>query len=271
MRLSDAADDNDELWNELPAVADYQDIGPLRPAAVSLLDVDVGGRRSPALITQPYGRGHSYILATGGTWRWQMGLPVENLSHETFWRQLVRGLVANSPQRFELSAEVMADRVTLVAEVRDADYQPQTDLTVTAMVNSGNSEALAVELQPSDRPGVLEGSFTPGESGVLFVEALARRDQDTVATARLSLRFDRPAEHFGMRQNRTLLTALADDSGGQYWTADDLDRLPDAIRHSAAGITERNVRPLWDAPALFMLLLLLKSAEWLLRRRWRTI
>jgi hypothetical protein len=28
---------------------------------------------------------------------------------------------------------------------------------------------------------------------------------------------------------------------------------------------------LWDAPFFFLLLVLLKSAEWLLRRRWRVI
>jgi hypothetical protein len=47
--------------------------------------------------------------------------------------------------------------------------------------------------------------------------------------------------------------------------------LPEAIRYSAAGITEHEIRPLWDAPAIFLLLLLLKAFEWLLRRRWRKI
>ena len=106
LKLSEDAQDNERLWRELPAVADYQTIGPLRPAAVSLLDVDRDGRRVPLLVTQPYGRGHSYILASGGTWRWQMSMPLEDLSHETFWRQLARGLVANSPEQFQLSADV---------------------------------------------------------------------------------------------------------------------------------------------------------------------
>jgi uncharacterized membrane protein len=271
LKLSDDVQENARLWRELPAVADYQSLGPLRPGAVSLLDVDVAGRPLPLLVMQPYGRGYSYILATGGTWRWQMSLPVADQRHETFWRQLARGLVANSPERFELSAAVEADRVTLVAELRDADYSLQTDVAVTAMVTSGSSEALAVELRASDRPGVLEGSFSPGESGVFFVESMARRGEETVGTARLSFRYDTPSEHFGVRQNRALLTALGAASGGAYWTVDNLEGLASAIRNSAAGVTELNVEPLWDAPALFLLLLLLKSTEWLLRRRWRSI
>jgi uncharacterized membrane protein len=271
LKLSEDAQENERLWQELPAVADYQTIGPLRPAAVSLLDVERGGRRVPLLVTQPYGRGHSYILASGGTWRWQMSMPLENLSHETFWRQLARGLVANSPDQFRLSAEVRGEQVALVAELRDQDYRAMSDVGVTAVVTSGDSEALTVVLQPTDRPGVLAGEFAPGDAGVLFIEALARRGEATVASARLSLRYDAPTEDFGVRQNRALLTALATETGGAYWTAEDLDGLLTAIRHSAAGVTEQDIRPLWSAPVFFLLLLLLKAAEWLVRRRWRTI
>jgi len=44
-----------------------------------------------------------------------------------------------------------------------------------------------------------------------------------------------------------------------------------AISYSTAGITERQLSYLWDAPFFFLLLLLLKTCEWLLRRRWRVI
>ena len=50
-----------------------------------------------------------------------------------------------------------------------------------------------------------------------------------------------------------------------------LEGLPEAIRFSAAGITENQIRPLWDAPLIFLLLIGFKAAEWLLRRRWNTI
>ena len=107
---------------------------------------------------------------------------------------------------------------------------------------------------------------------MLFIEALARRGEATVGSGRLSLRYDAPTEYFGVRQNRELLTALATETGGAYWSdGSGLDGLMTAIRHSAAGVTEEDIRPLWNAPVFFLLLLLLKSAEWLARRRWRTI
>ena len=50
-----------------------------------------------------------------------------------------------------------------------------------------------------------------------------------------------------------------------------LDGIADLLRYSSAGITEQILRPVWNAPAVFLVLLVLKLGEWLLRRRWRTI
>jgi len=47
--------------------------------------------------------------------------------------------------------------------------------------------------------------------------------------------------------------------------------LPEQLTYSPAGVTVPEVRELWDLPAWFVLLFLLKGTEWLLRKRWRTI
>ena len=80
LQLSNSETENERIWADLPEIADYQQLGPLRPAATTLLNVNVDGRMQPLLVTQPYGRGQSYILATGGTWRWQVGGELEGSS-----------------------------------------------------------------------------------------------------------------------------------------------------------------------------------------------
>ncbi len=274
LKFSEDATDNADLWRQLPAIANYQSIGTLKPAAVTLLQLSIGGRLQPLLVTQRYGRGKSYILATGGTWRWQMSLPVADQRHETFWRQLARGLVATAPQQFELSTASAGDTVTIHAEARNAAFEPETGIDVTAVVSPESGEPLLVELQPSpEQPGVFEGEFTAVEPGLHVIEAIARRGADEPAVAvRIAMHPETGrAEAFSLRQNRALLEGLAAATGGRYWTLDQLEALPKAIRYSAAGITEQEIRPLWDAPAIFLLLLLLKAVEWLLRRRWRKI
>jgi hypothetical protein len=79
------------------------------------------------------------------------------------------------------------------------------------------------------------------------------------------------AEHFNFRMNPGLLQRLSEATGGQYFEPNDLSALHDLLRYSSSGITETEYRSVWDAPIVFILLLLLKAGEWLLRRRWSSI
>jgi hypothetical protein len=79
---------------------------------------------------------------------------------------------------------------------------------------------------------------------------------------------DGVAESFHTEQNRELLEKLATETGGRYWRPEDLSRLPGEISYSDAGITTRETKDLWNMPIVFLLILGLCSAEWLLRRKW---
>lgn len=272
LQFSDSESENERLWSELPEIADHQQLGPLRPAATTLLGVNVEGRIQPLLVTQPYGKGQSYIMATGGTWRWQMSLPVADMRHETFWRQLTRGLVANSPRPFELTSRVQNEEISVRAQVRDPDAEENQGLEISAVVSSENSDVVSLDLQPvPGQHGVYEASFTPNQTGLYSIEAISRVGESLVSATTTAVRYDEGQEIFNVRQNRPLLERISLLTGGQYWSPEQWDEIPEAISYSTAGITEQQISYLWDAPFFFLLLILLKTAEWLLRRHWRTI
>jgi hypothetical protein len=54
---------------------------------------------SPLLVTQNYGRGRVAVLATGGTWKWQMLQDSKDTTHERFWQQLLRWLASDTRGR----------------------------------------------------------------------------------------------------------------------------------------------------------------------------
>ena len=275
LRLADTRDDNRRMWAELPDIADYQVTGNLKPAAIALLEVQTDRGTIPLLMTQPFGRGHTYILASGGTWRWQMSLPVEDQRHETFWQQFLRALVSSAPGKVSLSASTVDgdSAILLRAEFRDAEFEPVDDVRVSAVVSDSAGESWAIDVMPSpDEPGVFVAETTPTSSGTWFFEAIAERDGEPYANARASAYFESgQVEYFNFRANTALLRRLSEATGGQFLEPDGLDAITDLLRYASAGITEQVYRPVWDAPFAFFLLLLLKSGEWLLRRRWKTI
>jgi hypothetical protein len=84
-------------------------------------------------------------------------------------------------------------------------------------------------------------------------------------------REDGVAENFHREQNRELLQKLASETGGRYYTPSDAKQLPDEVAYSEAGITSRDMKDLWNMPAVFLAILILKSSEWLLRRKWGVV
>ena len=276
-RLSPDSEENARLWAEMPQLADFQRIGGLKPAALTLMSVQYGTEALPLLVRQNYGRGRSMIFATGGSWRWRMGLPSDDDRHDTFWRQMLRALVVDSagPVRLTTDRSNYADesRVQVRAEVRDKRYEAANNARVSATVipEEGPSQTLALRPSPNEQ-GVYEAEFDAADLGVYLVEAVAHLGDERLGADTLHFRREGGvAEFFHPERNTSLLARLADQTGGSYWELDELEGLPSEIGFSEAGITTREVLDLWDMPALFFLLILLRAAEWLLRKRWGVI
>lgn len=274
-RLDSDRDANIALWEEMPDIADYQYLDGLKPGAETLLEVDIQGTNHPLLVHQRYGRGHAFILATGGTWRWQMQLPSEDQRHETFWRQMLRALVSSSPRPVVLSAERLfyADdtEITLRAEVKNKEYLPVANAAVSVSVTTdvgGPAQVIEMQAIPGEF-GMYAATIQADRTGMYRFEVEARLGEESLGEARLAVRrADGIVEHFQIQQNRSLLENLANMTGGRYFSLDDLDALPETIQFSDAGILETKVLDLWNMPIVFLLLLLLKTGEWLLRLFW---
>ena len=276
-RLLDDPEKNAERWKKLTYLADYEDAGTPKPGATVLADLTVGRRTMPLLITQSYGHGRTAILATGGTWRWQMSEALGDPSHDLFWQQLLRWLVAESPGPVSASmpSRVLMDQgqVQLTAQVRDRQFQAAADAHVSAHIVGPEGVNAMVDMTPSqDTPGQYQTEWTAEKPGPYLTEVTAESvgnpAQELGSSALTFQREDGVAENFHTEQNRHLLEQLASATGGRYWKLSELKDLPRDISYSEAGISVRNTKELWDMPIVFLLLLGLPIAEWLLRRKW---
>ncbi|HVY63498.1 MAG TPA: hypothetical protein VHH11_01605 [Gammaproteobacteria bacterium] len=271
-----AADDakNAELWAGMPELADFQHVAELKPGAEALLEADFGGKTEPLLVHQRYGLGNAYVLATGGTWRWQMQLPHEDQRHETFWRQLLQAAATTAPQPVSLTSDRVfygdESTVKLRAEVRNAKFEPADDATVNVEVSDGFGPPTTLPMTAvPGQHGVYEASYDTGHAGVFRFEAKAMVGKESLGDARVAVRReDGVVEHYHLQQNRPLLERLAAATGGTYFPVADVRRLPEAVSFSDAGSVERQVLDLWNMPIVFLLLLALKAGEWLLRLYW---
>ncbi len=276
-RIEEDPEANFNRWKKLPYLMDYQDAGTAKPGATILANMTAAGRTLPLLVTQKYGRGRTAVFATGGDWRWQMLQPLQDMSHEIFWRQLLRWLVSDTPTRVVASTPrpVLEDngRVHLRAEVRDTTYLPTSDAEVQARVVGPDGATQTVDLHPdSVEQGVYTADWEADHPGSYVTEVVARRGQQELGRGVVTFRRENGvAENFHLEQNRELLEKLSSQTGGRYYRPNEVSRLGQDISYSEAGISVRETKDLWDMPAVFFVALLLCCAEWLLRRRWGVV
>jgi len=277
-RLDDDPARNLARWKTMPQTADYQEVGDPKPGAtVLLMSTPPGKRKEPLLVTENYGRGRTALFATQGSWRWKMWLDHTDKTHATFWQQLFRYLVTDTPGQVTSSTPkpMLSDdtRVPVRVEVRDKEYKPVTNAKVQARFLSPDGTSATLELMPQPlEEGVYSGEWTAEKPGTYVAEVIAGREQEELGHDVLTFRReDGVAENFHTSQNRELLEKLSEQTGGRYYKPSEASKLANEISYSEAGITTRETRDLWDMPVVFLLVLGIRASEWVLRRRWGVV
>jgi uncharacterized membrane protein len=278
-RLDDDPQKNTAHWQKIPKVADYQEVGQPKPGASVLLKVvPPGGKQAlPLLITENYGKGRTALFATGGSWRWKMWTDHADKTHPSFWQQMFRYLVTDTPGQVTgaPALTILSDssRVQVTAQIRDKEFKPANNAQVQVRFMGPEGTTATVPLMPKPlEEGVYTGEWTAEKPGTYVAEVLAGRDQEVFGTnAFLFRREDGVAEGFHTSQNRELLEKLSQQTGGQYYKPGDASKLGSEISYSEAGITTRETRDLWNLPILFLLALAIPACEWLLRRKWGVV
>ena len=277
-RLEDARGRNDVRWKKMPQVANYAGMGAPKPGAVVLMTVaEPGHRPSPLLTIQNYGRGRVGVFASAGSWRWKMLQDHTDKTHAMFWQQLMRWMVTETPGTVVSATphQVLPDetQVPFRVNVRDKTFNPVAGAVVQTTIVRPDGGADVVDLKPDPlEAGVYTGVYSAEKPGTYVAETAARQDKTELGRDTLTFRReDGVAENFGAAQNRDLLEKLSNDTGGTYNTPEGAGKLSDAVAVSEAGITGHDNLDIWDMPALFLLALLIRGGEWLLRRRWGVV
>jgi hypothetical protein len=199
-------------------------------------------------------------------------IPVEDQTHENYWRQLLRWLVDGVPGVVEV--QVPADRVepgdtvTLDAAVVDPTFVELNDARVVATVTRPGGATVDVPLQwTGERGGQYRGMFVGADQGHYEVKVEASRAGKTIGTGLTHLRAaPGDAEYFDATMHAARMKRIAEDTGGRFYTPETVGGLPEDVRYAGRGVTTVEERELWHMPIVMILLMGLVCAEWGYRR-----
>ena len=266
-----------DRWRTLPRLTTVNRVTGVKPGAVTLLESEVQGRRTPVLAWHRFGRGKAIAFAVQDSWLWQMhaDIPVEDETHETLWRQMLRWLVRDAPDR--LTIAFAADRVPVGEPVAigvnaaNSRFDAVNSDIVTARITGPTGRITELAIPWSGvRDGFYQVPFVPQEAGRydLEIEAVSTSDSTRQGATGSFTVGDSEAELRGAAMQAARLREMASRSGGRFYTPETVSTLPQDIAMSGTGITVKESRDLWDMPVVFLLLMGLLGTEWGYRR-WR--
>ena len=264
-----------ERWNTLPVVTAVNRIdGVKHGATVLLTGTDESRAEKPMLIFQRYGRGKSFAFLPQDSWMWQMhaSIPVEDMTHENYWRQLLRWLVDGVPDQVEpaLTTERVepGEAATLTANVVDPSFVELNDASVTATVTAPDGTISDVPLSwDGEHPGQYQAPIATKAPGWYEARIEATRAGKSVGSAVTHFRAaPGDAEYFDATMHAATLRRIADETGGRFYNTADTSTLADDLRYTGRGVTTVEEHELWHMPIVLMLLVGLLCAEWGYRR-----
>ncbi len=281
-RLRDNEQAEKERLETMPEFRVLNRVGSIKAGAMVVATIgDSSSEQYPVLVVQRYGSGRAGALTIGDLWRWGMNKPEMHEDMDKFWRQLLRWMVADVPNRVTMQAVQQHDQVNqpviFRVRVRDKDFEPMEEASVVINVEASGAQEDKIQLTAEpvlSETGLFEAVYVPRHDGNYVAKAVVTDAEGLkIDEAEAGWIVDREAYEFSsIKANRPLLEAIARQTGGRVVELNGLDSFARNLPHIEAPISEAWIKPLWDLrgmlPAIFVFVLLCFIGEWALRR-WK--
>jgi len=285
MKLETDHDANIAAWRNLPGhFLGY--VGDPKPAAV-VLATPVGAtiaststRPAGTVVAQNYGLGRVMWLGIDSTWRWR--LRRGDKDHYRFWGQLSRWAA-------EMRSSAGSDDVRLALESTEIEEGDETMIRArwSQAMHQNLPEEVRTEIEvyprdvdqlvpimrfPLDRvetePMLQEAKVPPLPVGEYRLR-LAARDVPLGPAPIEATLFVTPrqnGETNRLSADRTLLEQFAAATNGAVFLPHQLDELLDRLNPEWRTLEQKQDFPLWNHWLLFVMIVAIVTAEWLVRK-----
>ena len=276
LRVSDKAEESAAIWQHFPPIFWAAKVSRAKPAAeVLVVDPDPlkASRfgKMPVLAMQQYGVGHVLYVGTDNLWRWRKNSG--DSYYTMLWAQMIQRMalqkLLGGSRRTQLSSNKQnysaGERVSVYARLYTTGFEPMTERSIKSFFSLKSATQIRSEVQLRalpEQPGLYRGEFVAPQPGAYGF----RVDHDPET----QLDFNVVEAKFELGEtamNEAGLNELAKASGGEFFREEDLYRLPEALTRKSQRVQSLAEVELWASPPYFVLLVLLASLEWILRKR----
>jgi hypothetical protein len=236
--------------------------------------------RHVLLSSQLYGPGRTVFIGFDSTYRWRY---LSEDYFDGFWARLIdrvgrnKALGGRFPFQVHLGKSVyrVGDQVTIGIRYTDASTLAEGSDLVAELERAGQPADPIHFERAADDPSTLSATFPAQQAGAYtlrVVSATAADPSSGVKASTTTFRVEPPRREVDEPSlNRPLLADLARMTQGRLFDLKDVDQLDQAIPMREVTRTLENRDELWDAPLLYVTLMLALTAEWIVRKWLRMV
>ncbi len=274
MLAADSAS-NLKIWNDLPGPR-WAALSEALPGAETLLEiVDANTQAAiPGLVFRRFGAGRVLYSAFDESWRWRKG--VADMHHQRYWNQVAKWIMEppfavqdafialdSGPTTYELE-----ETAPIRVRITNPQLAANPNLKPEAVILREGRVFGTVPLDPDPQSFTFRGETAPLESGDYEVRVRIPGVPDGLIKA--STAFTVAANPFGelgrLHCDELLLRQIAKDSGGEYYREEEMQRLVELLGPASDHREITEEIQLWQSYWWFVPIMLLLTAEWILRR-----
>lgn len=265
-------------WNNLPPVSQPNAVFSPRVESKTLAQIKMNNNvvNSPLIISSSFGGRRSIAVLAKDIWKWKLQIAPKGLDlFDSFIVNSLRWLRTGVDQklvRVNTSKKnySQGERVEFTAEVFDESLNPVSDAGIKIKITSQKNN-YETDMQ-NIGSGLYEGSIIINETGDFKYSAeavvnnhLLGKDEGSFNIGEIDIEMANPV------MNYSLLNLMANESGGEFFFANDYSSLLNKLKELKINSSKEKIVTseiaLWSDTWLLIIAVLLFSFEWFLRKR----
>lgn len=242
--------------------------------------------RNALIVAAARGKGKVLMLTTDSMWR--LRSKDGDHRHHRFWGQVMRWGAGEKLRSGNMYVRIGTDQlrygagetVKVYARFLDEKHNGIDDLDPRILMRTasmGNRSAAFFPVKKPDSNGIYECEITGCNEPGVYTLSLdcpkasamlgSKRFPSNLSTSFVVVTTKQPAEEVDITATRSHVERIAAATGGQVMTPSEYVKLKADFGGGSKRIADRVEFQLWSLPPLFILIVLLLTVEWVLRKR----
>ena len=275
--LSDLADNS--VWEKLPPVNRLNSAFNLKPESILIANSKIRGipTNNPLIVAKSFGAQRSIIVLAQDIWKWKLQLADDKTNFfDKFIISSSKWLIKNDNKknfiiRTSKKSYSTGEPIEIFAELYDQSFNPISDAEIKINISKKDFEKVLI-LSPIQN-GIYKTTSDILETGDFIINGNAVISTRSMKSDPVKFNIgDTEIEAIESRMNLNLLSNLAKNSGGKYFTIEEKEKIIDEIIKLQKGKNKDNVSIdeylLWSNYWILSIIILLFTVEWFFRKRF---